>query len=399
MLVVNPASPSSLQAAWQRFQQAPHRPCFAAGALAVVSLALWWWIMLQWPHPGHWPAVMVHGLMMPLGVFPLFMFGFIFTAGPRWLNVDAVTGLAPLAVAYLSGILLSLLGFALGGAAPLPGLLSMAACWTWACWRWWRCIRFSSVEDRRHAKRLLLAFAMAPTALLIAVLWVGSGDGRWWLLARSLSLWAFLLPVFLVVSHRMLPFFTQAVFPQKLAWRPPQLLDGWLAACGLMALGSSLQWRWLSITAGLLLTASLGYTSWRWGLRLSLQNRLLAMLHLSFAWLAPAALLQTLGDLGVPVGSAPAHALGLGFCVTMLVGFVTRVSLGHSGQPLQADRGYWCLYLGLHSIAALRVLVALLGLAPVWLHVVSTAWLLLMLLWAGRVLPIYWQARRDGKPG
>ncbi|WP_374336546.1 NnrS family protein [Leeia sp.] len=399
MLVDNPTPPSPLQAAWQRFQLAPHRPCFAAGVLAAVSLALWWWAMLQWPQPGHWPAVMVHGLMMPLGVFPLFMFGFIFTAGPRWLNVDAVTGLTPLAAAYLAGIALSLLGFALGGRAPLPGLLLMAGCWLWACWRWWRCIRASSVADRRHAQRLLLAFCIAPLTLLVAITWIGLGDGRWWLLGRSLALWAFLLPVFLVVSHRMLPFFTQAVFPQKLAWRPPLLLNGWLSASGLLALGSGLQWAWLEAAAGLLLAASLAYTSWRWGIVLSLQNRLLAMLHLSFAWLAPAVLLQVLGTLGVAVGSAPAHALGLGFCVTMLVGFVTRVSLGHSGQPLQADRGYWAIYLGLHGVAALRVLVALLGLAPSWLHAVSAAWLLLMLLWAARVLPIYWQVRLDGKPG
>jgi uncharacterized protein involved in response to NO len=117
------------------------------------------------------------------------------------------------------------------------------------------------------------------------------------------------------------------------------------------------------------------------------------MLHLSFAWLPVALVLQALGLIGVGVGSAPSHAVALGFCATMLVAFVTRVSLGHSGRPLVADNGYWAIYLALHVVAALRVLVALLGLSAIWLHVISGLWVLLMLAWAARVLPIYWRGR------
>jgi uncharacterized protein involved in response to NO len=197
----------------------------------------------------------------------------------------------------------------------------------------------------------------------------------------------------------MLPFFTQAALPGHAPWRPARLLYGWLAGCVLLAAANLAGWQQLEVVLALLMAASLAYTSARWGLRASLQNRLLAMLHFSFVWLVPALLLQAAAALGWPVGAAPVHALGLGFAGTMLMAFVTRVSLGHSGRPLQADNGFVALYGLLHAVALLRVGLALAGSHAGWLAVTSLAWLAVLLAWALRVMPMYLQARQDGKAG
>lgn len=401
---IEPPQPptAAVGSAWQRLRSVPHRAYFGAGVLAILSLGLWWALAIVRPLLGSYPALMVHGLMTPLGVFPLFMLGFIFTAGPRWLNVsepaDAASHL-PLALAYLAGLWLALAGFSLGGSWPAAGFLLMQLSWSIASLRWWRLYQRSQVADKRHGLRILLAMGLGALALMLALLWVRSGEGQLWWLARQIVFWGLLLPVFLTVSHRMLPFFTQSALPGHASWRPHWLLDGWLAGCALLILADAFGQAWLAALSAFALAASLAYTSWRWGLRASLQNRLLAMLHLSFAWLAPALLLQGLHSAGVAVGAAPAHAIGLGFCCTMLVGFVTRVTLGHGGRDLVADNTYWAIYLGLHAVAALRVGLALWGGPPAWLHLASAGWLLLMLAWAARVLPIYWRARADGKPG
>jgi hypothetical protein len=47
---------------------------------------------------------------------------------------------------------------------------------------------------------------------------------------------------------------------------------------------------------------------------------------------------------------------------TMLIGFVSRVSFGHSGRPLQAPDWLWLVYWSAHFAAALRVLASLLQL-------------------------------------
>src|SRR5690606_9106346 len=247
---------------------------------------------------------------------------------------------------------------------------------------WWRatalwgaCIAGAPRGDHRHAYLMLAAMVAGNLGILAAAGWVLSNDSSFWLLARNFILWGWIMPIFLIVAHRMIPFFTQSVLPQRAIWRPVQLLYGWLAGCVLLAAAAVAQLPLLSAAVAAAMALAFAYTAWHWAGRPGLKlrgmyggNRLLAMLHLAFAWLPVALALQALGDLGLPLGSAAAHALGLGFCSTMMVGFVTRVSMGHSGRPLQAGDVSWYLYLGLHGVAALRVAFVIIGGPAALLH-------------------------------
>lgn len=394
--------------AWQRVAQVPHRAYFSAGVAAFMLLALWWSVALPLASVTAQPSVLVHGLMMPLGIFPPFMLGFVFTAGPRWLGTAAPKGHLPLALGQVAGLLLTLLGFSLGGHWPLFGLFTLLIVWWWATWLWVCCISTAPAGDQRHARSILGAMLAGNVALLATIGWVLSGDAGFWLLARNLILWGWIVPIFLVVAHRMIPFFTQSVVPQRDIWRPVSMLYAGLGSCALLVFAALLGLPELAAVTAL--TAALGsaYVAWNWagrpGLRLSGAcggNRLLAMLHLSFAWLPLGFFLQALESAGLAVGTAATHAIGMGFCTTMMVGFVTRVTLGHGGLPLKASDLHWRLYLGLHGVALLRVLLALAGgLLPAFLlHATAALWLLLIVAWAVHVLPLYWKPRADGQPG
>lgn len=390
--------------AWQRLAQVPHRAYFGAGVCTLLLLALWWSVALPRSDVTAAPAMLVHGLIMPLGIFPPFMLGFVFTAGPRWLGTQAPKGHLPLALGQLGGLLLMLIGFHAGGHWPLPGLALLFLVWWRATWLWFDCILHAPSGDKRHARYILLAMLSGNVALLCVMAWVLSGDATLWLLARNLILWGWILPIFMVVAHRMIPFFTQSVVPQRTLWRPPALLQTWLLGCAALVVTLSLDWAPLAAVIALALAVGTGYAALQWaGCRLRGAcggNRLLAMLHLSFAWLPIGFLLLALEQAGlIAPGSAAVHAFGLGFCATMLVGFVTRVTLGHSGRPLQPSALIWSLYLGLHAVALLRVAFALGGGAPVLLHGLAALWLLLIAVWATRMLPAYWRPRADGQPG
>lgn len=400
MRTVSVAAPPS---AWELLSQVPHRAYFSAGVGAFVLLALWWSVALPFAGLTAQPSVLVHGLMMPLGIFPSFMLGFVFTAGPRWLGTQAPKGHLPLAAGQLAGLALMLLGFMLGGYWPLPGLAVLFVVWWRATWLWFDCIARAPQGDHRHAHCILLAMLAGNLALLAVMAWVLSKDAAFWLLARNLILWGWIAPIFLVVAHRMIPFFTQSVLPERMVWRPVLLLQGWLAGCAALAVTLTAGYAQLAALVALVLSLTTAYTALQWaGKRLRGAcggNRLLAMLHLSFAWLPVAFLLLALEQAGLAIGTAATHAIGMGFCTTMMVGFVTRVSLGHSGRPLQAGNVHWLLYLGLHAVAALRVVAALTGAAPWLLHATAALWLLLIVIWATRMLPFYWQPRADGQPG
>jgi uncharacterized protein involved in response to NO len=166
-----------------------------------------------------------------------------------------------------------------------------------------------------------------------------SGNAGGWLLMRDLALWGFLLPVFLTVCHRMLPFFTVSAMPEIPAWKPDWLLWALLAGSWLHGLLSMLGVT--TLPADLPFCLLLAYTSWRWQGWRTLQVKLLGMLHLSFAWLPLAFLLFSLADVlpANTLGLAPLHAVTTGFFISMVIAFVSRVSLGHAGQPCKPPPG------------------------------------------------------------
>lgn len=388
---------------------APHRPLFLAGSLVAI-LAMAWWLPVHFlPAALAAPTTLVpaqmHGFVMLYGIFPFFMAGFILTAGPKWLGVEPPARPLWLAVVGLmaSGILLFLLGGHLGRPLALSGVLLYTVGWSALTLGWLGLIRHSQAADKSHARAILLAFALGTAGLATAVVWLAAGDGRWWLVSRSVALYGFLLPVFLTVSHRMLPFFSAGVLTPYSAWRPHWLLQAFVLGSLLHGAGELLSLNTVLVDAAFAIL--LGYTSWRWQLLASLRVKLLAMLHLAFAWcglaFALSAVRQGLAlSGGYLFGLAPLHALTVGFFATMLIGFATRVTLGHSGRPLVASRLLWLVYLAMHAVALARVAADLLPLGSTALMLIAAiGWLLALLVWGSRVVPIYLAPRADGKAG
>jgi uncharacterized protein involved in response to NO len=410
---------------WQlaRLSSAPHRLGFFAAALLLAASALWWALVLASPLAGialPWavPPPAAHGLLMSLGFMPLFIVGFLFTAGPRWLalpDVGAATLRTPV-LAMVAGWLLALTGFHLATMLAAAGVTLVALGWSALVWRFVRLLRTSRAPDRLHATLVAVGCGIGALALWIAAMALAVGDVTAVRAATQLALWGFLAPVFATVSHRMIPFFTASALPQLDAWRPNALL--WLMVAALwlqlpFALAELVWWplpaaaRWLQVTieapaAGLML-----WLAWRWGLVQSLQIRLLAMLHAGFVWLGIAlalaavshALMAASGD-ARSLGLAPLHALTMGYLGATLIAMITRVTAGHSGRALAADDLAWALYWTLQSAAVLRVAAALWPASAMPLTLAAaTAWLLAALGWAWRYGGWLGRPRADGRPG
>lgn len=375
---------------------APHRAYFFFGALSFLVLFAWWAWQVQHQHYQNIP---LHALLMPLGFFPLFILGFTFTAGPRWLSVENQNqAFVAYASIYTAGMLIVIFAHSYG-LTPLrsAGFALMLSCWSRVSWRWFYLVKSSRVFDKQHAHGLLLGMIGGIAALIAVTAW-SLGRNEAWVWAKNLSLYAFLLPIFLSVCHRMLPFFSGSSIPDYQSWRPYPLLHAWLFACYALALSLSLN---LSIFSGLIaaaLSISCAYTSWRWGLLRCWHNRLLAMLHAAFAWLSVVFALLALAEFAAVSPALATHALGLGFMGTMLVAFVSRVSYGHSGRVLQAGNGLWAIYLGLHLATALRLAATAFN-QTLLMNLAAITWLVLILLWVVQMLPIYLKPRQDGQAG
>lgn len=398
---------------WQVFSAAPHRMLFLGGvAQAVLVMALWVAELagrvggagaLPWNVPPSW----AHMFLMVYGLFPFFIFGFLLTVYPRWMGGEPVppARYVPAFGALALGMALFYAGLFSARAVAIAGVVVYALGWALA--------GFALLDVYRRARqhgvheRLLnvaLGFGLLGIVAFLAAL-LGAAP-FWFALAREVGVWLFLVPAVFLVSHRMIPFFSQSALANYMmvrpAWGPPLMLvcAGAHIAFELAGMGA---WRFL---ADLPLAAAALQHTWVWQFRRSFHARLLAMLHIAFLWLGIAMTLYTLQSLALLVtgndwfGRAPLHALGIGFFTGMVVAMASRVTLGHSGRALLADQATWVALLGVNVAAALRVAGELWPAAGAWLNLLAgLAWLALLGIWAGRYLPMYLRPRVDQRPG
>jgi uncharacterized protein involved in response to NO len=349
-----------------------------------------------------------HAWLLLYGLFPFFMFGFLMTAGPSWLGAPKTPrgAFVPAALLMASGLALFYVGLATSRVMAAAGAMVHAAGWMWGVGALFRMVVRYPSPNRRYAL-LLIVFLTAGAA--------GSARFAFSVATRSYAytpyvlhaaVWFFLLPVFVGVSTRMVPFFSSNVLGPEFNYRPvwarPLLIAGVLTH-GVLELAGAPALLWLVDMPLALLIAQL---AWKWGIVKSFNVRLLAMLHISTAMLALAFLLYGALSAALAMGAvsriglAPLHLIVIGYFAAMTVSMVSRVSLGHSGRPLEADAQTWGCYLGLLVTAALRLAAELsLGTpleAPLMIAA-ALAWLASFGAWAWHYMPMYLTPRVDGR--
>jgi uncharacterized protein involved in response to NO len=100
------------------------------------------------------------------------------------------------------------------------------------------------------------------------------------------------------------------------------------------------------------------------------------------------------------LGMAPLHALTIGYFSSMAIAMVTRVTLGHSGRELKADKTVWLLFLAFQLSALFRIAGDFpFGYAPDCYLAAAVVWLACFSTWGLKHVAMYWQPRVDGKPG
>lgn len=405
---------------WQHFSAAPHRSLFLVGALQGVFTLLWWTLDLMgrygvvdnvtvWSMTPIW----AHAFLMVYGFFPFFIFGFLFTTFPNWMNGEKIRPRHFLATCLLmaGGVILFYAGLVVGKTLLAVGIIAMLSGWGIAIMALLRVLINTQAEDKRHARVASVAFVSGWLGMAAYLAWLLTDHWAFLDFSRQAGIWFFLLPILLTVSHRMIPFFSSRVLENYVIVRPYALL--WLMlACsvghGLLQLLGMPQYAWW---VDLPLAGCALYLSWAWGLLRSFSVSLLAVLHISFAWLSVSMLLFATQSLmmwlneGGPIwfGLAPLHALGIGYFASMVLGMASRVTIGHSGRPLVLDHSTWLLFLGFQAAVLFRILPDIIPpaapLAPMLYSLAGLIWLVCFTLWASRFAPIYWRPRVDGKPG
>ena len=379
------------------------RPFFLGVGLSALLLVPLWAGSYSFglPLATDWPPMLWHAHEMLFGFVAAAIAGFLLTAVPSWTGQRGFAG-APLVLLSATWLLGRVAAgtsahwpFALVAIADLAFLPALAALLAWPLVR----------ERNRNT----------PLLLLLAVLWTCNAAFHLGLLRadadlarRSLLAGVNLVLVLVtVIGGRITPSFTATALRQRgiggavrarksltvLAVtlmvmvtivdvvRPNSAFAGWLALGAAAVQGARLaQWR-----------------GWR-----VLREPLVWIHLLAYLWLPVGLALKGLSLLAaVPAAAFWLHALTVGAIATMILGVMTRVSLGHTGRPLHLHPLVTLAYLLVSAAALARI-------AGAWLPAFgyAAAIALSAALWAAAFALFLWvyapilvTPRADGKPG
>lgn len=371
------------------------RPFYLLAALfAAVSIPLWLASYLGLLPDGLQAGLGWHMHEMVFGFAVAVVVGFLYTAGRNWTGLPTPHGapLMALAALWLAGRIAMLCG---------PGLVAALLDWLFlplAAWPLYRVLRRSGNTRNLFLVGLLALLALANGLYHAAVL-------GWLPLSLFIPVQAAILIIVLIESvlgARVIPMFTRNGAPGSTPVASPRralIAVACMAAAGIAWLAGAPGW----LTAPLALAASaLSLANLlAWQPQRTWRVPLLWILHLSYAWIGIGFALLALASLGALPASAAFHALTVGSMAGLIIGMMTRTTLGHTGRPLKAGRAeawmYWLIQLG-----ALARLLAAVGSAELHLPLLLAAGLCWSLAFALFVLvyaPWLWRPRVDGREG
>ncbi|WP_456451383.1 NnrS family protein [Hydrogenimonas sp.] len=380
------------------FLSQPHQPFFFMGIVwSVVAMLLF---MLA--HKGVLPffgldATLFHAYTMLFVVFSHFFHGFLLTTFPRFCMTQPVPQKVYLTLfgLYEAGAFLFLAGALFFAPLAVLGVLATFAGHLFAVKNFKIIYEVGGSPDKKDPFWLLVAHASGLAAHLIFVVGttyaVFGVSFNWLPWATGLGVYLYLLFLTFVVAQRMVPFFSHVM-----ANKPEKFLPIAFTLFALKAAAFALDLAYAEALVTVALAAYLLKEFLAWKLPVFTSPAILWVLHLGLFWL-PAGLfidaVMRLGEVWLQTSFlyAGLHLLAVGFVTTILIGFGTRVTLGHSGQVPHADRVSVALFWFTETVVLARFAYSMgmgFGLDLGWLFDLSaTMWMGLFLAWGWKFGP------------
>jgi uncharacterized protein involved in response to NO len=381
----------------------PFRPFFLLTALyAVLLVAAWAGVLFGGLTPKFGVSVLQwHSHEMLYGMVPAAIAGFLLTAICNWTGAPPLQGFRLLALVLLwvagrlavwaSGILPLWLVAGID-LAFLPVIAIYAARIL---------IRHGNYRNLMLAA-MLTALALGNLVMHLEFAGIVSPSGR----AGELIGMNLIAVIMLVVGGRITPAFTANWL--RMSGRNPESvrrsekLDTLAMVSALLMIPADLVTAlpWLSPVVALLAALINGWRIARWSGWQARSEPLVWILHLGLAWVVVALLLKAATPVVGLNATAWMHALGVGGMGTLILGVMTRVSLGHTGRPMRLPKGASVIYFAI-TLAVVARLAAALNLADYRFAIITATigWITAFALFLVLYWPILSSARVDGRPG
>jgi len=328
------------------------RPFFLFGGIWAVCLVPWWAFTYQQPMSGE-PGlenISWHSHEMIFGFTMAIIAGFLLTAVENWTSRPTARGpfLAALVGLWMIGRLVGLGGAAaaIGGLADLLFLPTLA-------------VAIAIPLFLAGSKRNYLLLAILP------LLWIcdlilhlrSSGLLPQSYLRTDLVAVDLIVVVLVIITGRIVPLFTRSALADESIRPIPGLSIAAIVSVLVVALIEVIApgGYFMAVAAGIAGLLVLG-RSVHWGIQKTFGHPILWVLHLGHAWIWLGLFFKAASAAGLPIQSSIAtHALTAGAIGTLTLGMMVRVTLGHTGRPLQVTAMMTAAFVTISASAVLRV--------------------------------------------
>ncbi len=372
-----PLTPQKPQSWWMKFTSQAHQLFFSSAVFFAIAIMVATFI--SFIKSTSFDFHLIHSFGLIFGVFTNAFLGFLITVIPKYTAskiIDKQKYTIPWIV-FQFGIVMSLFGFDEFGKI----IISLTIFYFNVIF--YKTIKNGKAFDKKESICLNLLLFLGGALLFAEVLSIQS--------LSKLIFFSYLLSLVFVVAQRMIPAF-YSVNLQVIPWEKPTYLVE-ISMVLFLILGIVIQFEFVIgfKIASLLAMAFFGYIIFN----LNIYQKapaILTILMVAFVWLEIAFMVLFLeAVLETPSLMLAMHIFAIGFVGNLLVGFGSRVVMGHAvpAQKIEADKLTRYLFIILQIVIMARITASLLFLnnSPIFmgfLHLSAWLWILLFIGWLVR---------------
>ena len=350
---------------YKRFSSQPHQPFFSSGIFFFILFMALFVASYSNILTLDKSVLTYHAYTMIFVIFIQFFLGFLFVVFPRFLmqaEVSKKDYMNQFFVYFISsvGIFLTLIFYS---KITILFQFSLFVIQIFSFILLFKIHKKSLMKIKEDTKWVLIAFFVGLISHFLFI--VSSFEFNYSYIVSKIAInsgfYLFLFMIVFTISQRMIPFFTTAKAPDYKINKSPKLLETIFSLLVLKVVLLTFDNVKLNLIVDVPLFILIVKELIKWKLPTFKVPAIMWVLYLGLYWI-PVAFFISIVESSMAFISpeiffekAVVHTIALGYFVTVLVGFGTRVILGHSGSTPHANNFAIFIFVSIQVITLLRI--------------------------------------------
>ena len=387
---------------YKRFSSQPHQPFFSSGIFFFILFMALFVASYSNILTLDKSVLTYHAYTMIFVIFIQFFLGFLFVVFPRFLmqaEVSKKDYMNQFFVYFISsvGIFLTLIFYS---KITILFQFSLFVIQIFSFILLFKIHKKSLMKIKEDTKWVLIAFFVGLISHFLFI--VSSFEFNYSYIVSKIAInsgfYLFLFMIVFTISQRMIPFFTTAKAPDYKINKSPKLLETIFSLLVLKVVLLTFDNVKLNLIADIPLFILIVKELIKWKLPTFKVPAIMWVLYLGLYWIPVAFFISIIESSMAFIApeiffeKAVIHTIALGYFVTVLVGFGTRVILGHSGSTPHANNFAIFIFVSIQVITLLRIFASFstnLGLNYQFLLNLTAILLVIgLLLWSSKYITI-----------